>query len=208
MNDQEQFHQRVKAIEGLVREVEAIADPRVRTTVEKLVQSLMELNGEGLNRLLEIVSESGQAGQDLIDRAGRDELVGSLLVLYGLHPLDLEARIGQALDRVQPQLHKHGTEISLLDTTGGVIRVRLDGSGHGCGASGLKAAVEDAIYRAAPDLVALHVEGAGDGHQAVGFVALSALRSDTGAHSAGPRPLLEHTPLGRTDALATSARQP
>jgi Fe-S cluster biogenesis protein NfuA len=195
MSDQEQFHQRVKGIEALVREVEAIADPQLRTTVEKLVQSLMELNGEGMNRLLEIVSESGPPGQELIDRVGRDELVGSLLVLYGLHPLNLETRIAQALDNVRPQLRKQGSDVSLVDATGGVIRVQLQGNGHGCGVASLKSAVEDAIYRAAPDLVALHVEGAGGGHEAVGFVALSALRSDTGARRAAEQPALEHTPI-------------
>jgi hypothetical protein len=74
----------------------------------ELVQSLMELHGTGIGRMMEIVAESGESGLDVIDGFGRDELVGGLLLLYGLHPIPLETRVRQALDKVRPYLQSHG----------------------------------------------------------------------------------------------------
>jgi Fe-S cluster biogenesis protein NfuA len=84
-----------------------------------------------------------------------------LLLLYGLHPLDFDSRVRQALDQVRPYLRSHGGDVELLDTTGGVVRLRMQGSCHGCPSSAmtLQSAIEEAIYAKAPDLTALEVEG-------------------------------------------------
>ena len=61
-------------------------------------------------------------GQSIIDELGQDELVGSLLLLHGLHPLSLEARILQALEKIRPYLGSHGGNVELVsvDEDGGV----------------------------------------------------------------------------------------
>ena len=44
--------------------------------------------------MLELIRAArAMRGESVIQKLGRDELVASLLVLYGLHPLDLEARV-------------------------------------------------------------------------------------------------------------------
>jgi Fe-S cluster biogenesis protein NfuA/nitrite reductase/ring-hydroxylating ferredoxin subunit len=108
---------------------------------------------------MEMVFET--AGSEVIDRLGEDEMVGSLLLLYGLHPLDIETRILQALDKVRPYLRSHGGNVDLVGVDGGIVRLQLQGSCNGCASSAmtLKLAIEEAIYEAAPDLVALEVEG-------------------------------------------------
>jgi Fe-S cluster biogenesis protein NfuA/nitrite reductase/ring-hydroxylating ferredoxin subunit len=88
-----------------------------------------------------------------------------LLILHGLHPFDLETRVRQALDKVRPYLGSHGGNVELLGVTAeGVVRLRLAGSCHGCPSSQvtLKYAIEEEIYKAAPDLTAIQVEGAVD----------------------------------------------
>jgi hypothetical protein len=66
-----------------------------------LVQSLMELYGAGLDRITEIVARKGEAGREILDELGRDELVGNLLAANGLHPLDLETRVRRALEKLR-----------------------------------------------------------------------------------------------------------
>jgi hypothetical protein len=55
----------------------------------------------------------------LIDKIAEDELVSKLLVLRGLHPLDLETRVRCALDLVKPRLGLHSGDVDLLGVTPG-----------------------------------------------------------------------------------------
>jgi Fe-S cluster biogenesis protein NfuA/nitrite reductase/ring-hydroxylating ferredoxin subunit len=93
---------------------------------------------------------------------GADELVSHLLLLHGLHPLPLEARVVAALDEVRPYLESHGGGVDLLGIDDGVVRLALQGSCHGCASSTvtLKLAIEDAIHKAAPDVERIEAEGA------------------------------------------------
>ncbi|MBI1762492.1 MAG: NifU family protein [Acidobacteria bacterium] len=157
--DRKDFQQRLQKIEQLVQTIESAADPRVRASAVELMQALMELHGAGIERMLEIVFEAG--GGEIIDRLADDELAASLLLLYGLHPLDLETRVLQALDKVRPYLRSHGGNVELIGIADAVVRLRLQGSCNGCASSALtlKLAIEEAIYEAAPDVTGLEVEG-------------------------------------------------
>jgi Fe-S cluster biogenesis protein NfuA/nitrite reductase/ring-hydroxylating ferredoxin subunit len=159
--NKKEFQQRLQKIEALVHTIESAADPNVRASAVELTQSLMELHGAGIERMMEIAFESGAAGVEIIDRFADDDLVASLLLLYDLHPLDIEARVGQALDKVRPYLRSHGGNVELIGIADGAVRLRLVGSCHGCASSTmtLKLAIEEAIYEFAPDVAALDVEG-------------------------------------------------
>lgn len=172
---QPEFQQRLKSIERLLAEVEAAADPNLRTTVQQLVQLVMDLHGAGLERMLELIRGTGDGGADIIDQLSRDELVASLLVLYGLHPTDLETRVEQALEKARRRLRAHEGEVDLVSIQDGAVRLRLRANGHGCGstAEALKRVVEEMVYQEAPDITSLVVEGAG-GKQ--GFVPLEMLQ--------------------------------
>lgn len=155
------FQQELQKIETLVQTIESAADPHFRATAIELMQTLMNIHSEGIERMMEIVFESGETGVAVIDDFARDDLVANLLLLYGLHPLDLESRVMQALDKVRPLLHSHGGDVELIEIADGMVRLGLQGSCHGCASSAmtLKLAIEEAIYEAAPDLTALEVEG-------------------------------------------------
>jgi Fe-S cluster biogenesis protein NfuA len=176
MAPQADFQQRLKSIETLLGEIDASADPNLRARVQELVQLVMDLHGAGLERLLELIRAPGDGGEILIDKLGRDDLVASLLILYGLHPLDLEARVIRAIAKLSSRLRSHDAEMELVAMEDGVIRVRLQANGHGCGSNrqSLKEQVEDAIYQAAPDLTSLIVEGA---EEKSAFVPLEMLQS-------------------------------
>jgi Fe-S cluster biogenesis protein NfuA len=110
---------------------------------------------------------------------GGDPLVSSLLVLYGLHPLDLESRVAQAVEKVRPRVRKGGGELELLAVERDVVRLHLQVTGHACGstASTLKAMVEDALYEAVPDVDHLLIEGLEEPAGSSGFVPLGKLGS-------------------------------
>jgi Fe-S cluster biogenesis protein NfuA/nitrite reductase/ring-hydroxylating ferredoxin subunit len=147
-------------IEGLLQEFGAVADPRVRSNAEELVRLLMELYGSALARMMEVIGDTGSANE-IFDRLGADDLVASLLVLHGLHPLGAETRIVRALDRVRPYLGSHGGDVKLLGIEEGIVHLRLEGTCHGCPSSTLtmKLAIEKAIDEAAPEVVRVEVEG-------------------------------------------------
>jgi Fe-S cluster biogenesis protein NfuA/nitrite reductase/ring-hydroxylating ferredoxin subunit len=151
-------------IDTLVQEVAAFPDPHARATAEELVQALLDMYGEGLARLLEITAQTEASGLVLIDTFAGDDLLSSLFMLHGLHPLDIETRVMQALDEVRPYLKSHGGNVEFVKVEDGIAHLRLEGSCHGCPGSTitLKLAIEEAIYKAAPDLDGLQVEGVAD----------------------------------------------
>lgn len=157
---EDSLQEQMRQIDRLVQHLETV-DPDARATAKELVQLLMDLNAAGLERMLEIVSQTGMAGEDILQRYTRDPLAASLLLLYGLHPVDLETRVRRALDKVRPLLHSHGGDVELLGIDQGFVRLRLQGSCHGCPSSAatLEQAIEEALYELAPDISGLDVAG-------------------------------------------------
>ncbi|MEQ1473688.1 MAG: NifU family protein [Candidatus Acidiferrum sp.] len=170
----------IESIDGMVRALEKTTDPVLRTKAQDLVQALMELHGSCLEQMLEIVRSTGEAGKPIIEKFGDDQLVRSLLLLYGLHPVDLQTRVLQALDKTRPYQRSHGGNVELVSLDdAGVVTLRLTGSCDGCGSSSatLKQAVEEAIYEAAPDVTGIEVPGLeAVKTAAVGFVPLASLQ--------------------------------
>jgi hypothetical protein len=176
VSDEKQFQQQVQQIGQRVQELEAIGDPAVRAAAKDLIQLLMEMHGSGLERMLEVIFQSGDAGVRLIDELGGDPVVSGLLVLYGLHPDDLQSRVEQKLAQIRSRLFKMGAEAQLITVNGSDVRVRVKIEGHACGSTSqnVKTLVEEAAYEAAPDLTSLVVEGLEE-PAASGFVSIDDL---------------------------------
>ena len=164
------FERRLELIERSVLEIEAAADAGLRATAQQLVQAVLELHATGLERLLEVVHGSGELGQDIIDRLGRDALVSKLLLLHSLHPLALEARVTRAVDEVRQTLRSQHGDVELLEIVDGRVRVRVVGN------AATASTVEAAIMDAAPDVAAIDVDGAAEQAAVVAFVSLDSLR--------------------------------
>jgi Fe-S cluster biogenesis protein NfuA/nitrite reductase/ring-hydroxylating ferredoxin subunit len=128
---------------------------------EELVGLLVGLYGDGLAQIMTVLSEQGREGADMIAALADDPLVESLLLLHGLHPLDVDARIQRALDRVRPYLGSHAGGVEYLGVTEGVARLRLEGSCHGCPSSTVtvQLAITGAVQDAAPEVTEVVVEG-------------------------------------------------
>ncbi|MGI9056625.1 MAG: NifU family protein [Pyrinomonadaceae bacterium] len=150
----------MQRVDELVQEIETWADPNLRSKAVELVQALMDFHGAGIDRMMDITANKGAAGFAIFDEFAKDDLVGNMLLLYGLHPLDIETRIKNALEKVRPSLNLHEGNVELLGVNEGIVNLRLQGNCDGCPSSALtlKHTIEEAIYAAAPDVVSIQVE--------------------------------------------------
>jgi Fe-S cluster biogenesis protein NfuA len=155
-----ELDRRLERVDELIQRLEAGADPSVRAATQELVATLMELHGAGLDRMLAMVRQSPDAA-GLVQRMAADDLVQNLLLLHGLHPVDVETRVLEALEKTRPYLRSHGGNVELVGVDAdGTVRLRMQGSCHGCASSAvtLKLAIEKAVLEAAPDVTGIAVE--------------------------------------------------
>jgi Fe-S cluster biogenesis protein NfuA len=178
MNNSE-FQAHTEKIEQLVERVNGLPDADARTAALELLQSLMDLHGAVLARMVEVMGEAGEPGRALLADLGSDPLICGLLVLYGVHPADMETRVTRALEKIRPRLKKQGGEVELIGVADTVVRVKIQSSGQGCGSSpdALKQTVEQAIREAAPEVVEIVAEGGASANS--GFVPLNMIQPAT-----------------------------
>jgi Fe-S cluster biogenesis protein NfuA len=152
--DARQFQACLERLDALLREAEGQAHSRA------LVQAVLDLHAAGLERLLDHLRSAGEAGAEVLDACAHDDLVAGLLLLHGLHPLDLQTRVQQALEGVRPYLRSHGGNVELTGIRDGVVTLRLHGSCHSCPSSSvtMQQTIEEAIYGKAPEVAAVEVE--------------------------------------------------
>lgn len=161
----QEFQKRLGRVEELIAALESTPDEAVREQVRELIQSLLELHGNGLEQILNVVYDAGIGGSAVIDELSRDQVVSGLLLLHGLHPLDLETRVRNAIEDVKPRLGLHGGSVELLGVNAeGRVHLKLQGNCHECPSSRLtlRFSIEEALYAAAPDLTGLDVDGLPD----------------------------------------------
>ncbi|MDQ6665650.1 MAG: NifU family protein [Acidobacteriota bacterium] len=145
----------IERIEALIGKFESAPDQSTRNDARALVQALMEFHGKSINRMMEIIAEEGEGEPPVFASLARDELVSSLLLLHGLHPVELETRVAQAIDKVQPILRAQSSHVELLGIEDGVVQLRFEGKP----APNLKAAIEEEIYRFAADVTDIRIQG-------------------------------------------------
>jgi Fe-S cluster biogenesis protein NfuA/nitrite reductase/ring-hydroxylating ferredoxin subunit len=145
----------VGRVQELTAQLETFPDVRARQTSEELVSAILEMYGEGLARVMELVDDESRAA------LCEDELVAGLLLIHDLFPVPLEERVEQALDGIRPYMESHGGQVTLLGIEDGIVHLRLEGSCKSCRASSstLELAVRQALEQAAPDLEGMEVEG-------------------------------------------------
>lgn len=171
-----EFQDQVRQLGRLITQFDQMPEGPQKTACKELVHLLMDVHGAGLERIMEIVFESGGTGPAIIDELGRDTITGSLLLLYSLHPDDLKTRVNKAMERMRPRLRKVSCNADLVHIEEGAVQIRVTTSGHSCGSStkDMRAIVEEGIYELAPDVASLEILGLEE-PSASGFVALDSL---------------------------------
>jgi Fe-S cluster biogenesis protein NfuA/nitrite reductase/ring-hydroxylating ferredoxin subunit len=152
-------------IERLLGELRSAGGPEVAAAAEELVRLLVGMYGDGLARIVSALRDSDEPGRALLRQLAADPEVEGLLLVHDLHPLDVDARIQQALDRVRPYLGSHAGGVEYLGVADGIARLRLLGSCHGCPSSTVtvRMAIEDAVQAAAPEITGIDVTGIAPG---------------------------------------------
>jgi Fe-S cluster biogenesis protein NfuA/nitrite reductase/ring-hydroxylating ferredoxin subunit len=180
----------IERVQRLTAELERVEDPHARRLAEELAAAVLELHGEGLERMLEALDDEARG------RLADDALVGSLLLIHGLHPVPLEQRVQEGLDRVRPYMESHGGNVELLGIEDGIALLRLTGSCDGCAASAstLELAVERELQEAAPDLLGMAVEGAVE-QEVTGVPLPMAIGGADAAEPHAPSSLADWVPL-------------
>jgi Fe-S cluster biogenesis protein NfuA len=190
MIEEQQVRKQAQEIERLIREFETIKDPDLREKVVTLVQSLMAFHAAGIERLMKMIRDHGPASLSMLDDLANDNLVGSLLLLYGVHPLSMEVRVEQAIDRLRTNAILNGGKVEILGISDGIVRLRVQNQKN-CQSSKqvLRTAVEEALYEAAPDVSEIQFVDEAQKEPPVSFVPLISLRNKSGFTSTFNRPL-------------------
>ena len=58
------LQKRMQRIAAIIEQLESAADPNARALAKELLESLMALHGAGLERILELARDAGEAGTD------------------------------------------------------------------------------------------------------------------------------------------------
>src|SRR4051812_10666573 len=151
----------VERVQQLTEELDTIPDPHARALAEELAGAIVQLYGEGIERIFAVLSRdefsTAEARQALVG----DGVVASLMLIHGIYPIPLDERVVQALDSVRPYMESHGGDVELVGVADGVAHLRLSGHCKGCAASAstLELAIEKALEEFAPDLLGIDVEG-------------------------------------------------
>jgi len=168
-----EFHAQTQRVEKLAGKLDEAGDPEVRAAALELVQSVVELHGAALQRLIDKCLETPD-GERVLNEALQDDLVASMFLLHSLHPDDIETRVLRGLEAVRPYLKSHGGDCEVVSVRDGIVRLKLHGSCGSCPSSSLtlKNAVEDALFEAAPDIVEIIAESAPENLNASNLVVL------------------------------------
>jgi Fe-S cluster biogenesis protein NfuA len=156
-----EFRAQSERVEKLAGKLDQAGDPEVRAAALELVQSVVELHGAALQRLIDKCLETAE-GERVLDFALQDDLVASMFLLHSLHPDDIQTRVMRGLEAVRPYLKSHGGDCEFISVHDGIVRLKLHGTCGSCPSSSLtlKNAVEEALYEAAPDILEIVAENA------------------------------------------------
>jgi hypothetical protein len=107
-----EFRAQTERVEKLADKLDRAGDPEVRAAALELVQSVIELHGAALQRMIDKCLEIPN-GERLLEEVLQDGLVASMFLLHSLHPDDIETRVLRGLEGVRPYLKSHGGDCDL-----------------------------------------------------------------------------------------------
>jgi hypothetical protein len=143
-------------LERILDELRELVNPAAWLRVEQALRITTRLYGAGLAHALEHATAAGADAERLAGLVDGDELLGSLLVLHGLHPVTTAARVRRTAAALEAEL---GCALEILDLDATRVRLRAEGP-LGGGAMAPRVAegvIRRALEAAAPELAAIDV---------------------------------------------------
>ncbi|MET8942820.1 NifU family protein [Streptomyces sp. NPDC004542] len=146
--DETSLAARLARLDDLLERLEETAGPTAREALDA-VRALTEVYGEALARILD------RADASLSAALAGDELLAHLMVLHGIHPDPVQARVAREVERLRGELRGRGGELELVGIEEAVARVRLTVKGCGSSSAQIMEAVREAVLGVAPELRAV-----------------------------------------------------
>lgn len=156
--DPERLAGSLQRIEDLVTTLDGLSHTGAREPARELMETLLDLYGLALTRVVALVAQSGE-GPALLGRFAQDAQISAVLLLHGLHPEAMEARVRKTVEHLTPGMARRGMSLDLVAVLGGKAKLRLRaGEGGGDGIAALRREIEAALTEAAPDLDEIEIE--------------------------------------------------
>lgn len=143
-------------IEELLQRIEQAPEGPVRGQSRALLQSVLRIHAAGLSAMLEILAARPEGSKAVLDAFAQHDVVSQLLLLHGLHPLDLDTRVRNVLDRERAIFERSGAKAELVSIVDGAVRIRIEGPTEGV--EGMRRALEARLVAEAPDAAAIDIE--------------------------------------------------
>jgi hypothetical protein len=146
--DSASFQQRMQRIEELIATIQEHGNPVVRASAVDLVRTLLDIHRAALEEMLVQIVRRGEAGQAIMKEYLQSDLITCLLLLHGLHPVDLPTRLQQAIEQSRLRLRTYGADVELAQASHEAVSLRVRG-----GSGEVQRLLEEAILAAAPDIL-------------------------------------------------------
>ena len=148
-------------IEQLLDELRELVPLPAWQRIEDVLRRVVGLYGAGLQRALAHARATGSAGPAFDDRLCRDDLLASLLVLHGLHPLTAEQRVQRSLAALRSELGLPDQAVALVGITDGVVHLAAtDAIGGGAMSRQLaESTIRRVVETAAPEIASIEITG-------------------------------------------------
>ena len=161
MSDDAQLQAEAAQLEQLLAELRELIALPVWRRVEDALRRVVRLYGAGLARALAHARESGASGGTFDARIAGDELLASLLVLHGLHPLSTEQRVRRALAAIYGELGIAESALALVEIRDDVVVLAATRAlGNGAMSPSLaESIVRRALLTAAPEVARVEIRG-------------------------------------------------
>jgi hypothetical protein len=149
-------------IDRLLDDIRALVTGPAWQRIERVLAHVVQLHGAGLARALQHARSAG-ADARFDGLVASDELLASLLVLHGLHPLPVEQRVQNALHTVRRELGIDDADLELVAIQHGSLELRAaDGLGGGAMASRVaEGAIRRVIESVAPEITEVAIRTPG-----------------------------------------------
>ena len=147
----------LRRIEELTSVLYQVAEGGGREAARELLEVVLDLHGLGLARIAAIVA-AAENGSELTRRVVADPYARAVLLLHGLHPLNAEERLREAIAYMEPQWRERGFMVDLVSAGAVAAHVRIHKNGSGEPAEQLEREVESILVDAAPDLDDIVIE--------------------------------------------------
>ena len=160
----------IARIDELVARLQALPESSARLLAVDLIQAVMNLHAEAIDRMLEMVSASTPGA---LSDLGADPLVSAVLALHGMHPEDFATRFARAAERLREYFDSRGAGVEVLEASPECVRIRFHGKRPGSSPAA-RQVIEDAVYEATPEVADLIIDGL-EAETEGGFVPLASL---------------------------------